>query len=97
MVDGSIDYSVQTYHVAGADTCSIKSKGTSKCAVKSNTAALINNPVPNINKVTLFPAPVVYCSDAQVADSSWSCAALTMDDYLLTRKDTSCMGTGIRV
>jgi len=97
VVDGSIDYSVQTYHVAGADTCSIKSKGTSKCAVKSNTAALINNPVPNINKVTLFPAPVVYCSDAQVADSSWSCAALTMDDYLLTRKDTSCMGTGIRV
>jgi uncharacterized repeat protein (TIGR01451 family) len=91
-LDNGITYKVVSYAATGtAINCAYKAQAnnTNMCAVKLSLDPYLTSGV-NLSGLIYMPTPYPYCSDAQMADTTYACVAAPAGVQILTRVDNMC-------
>jgi hypothetical protein len=59
------------------------------CAMKVSLDPYLTSGL-NLTGLIYMPTPYPYCSDAQVADTSYACVSAPAGSQILTRQDNMC-------
>jgi uncharacterized repeat protein (TIGR01451 family) len=91
-LDNGITYKVVSYAATGsAINCAYRSQANNvnTCAVKSTLDPYLTTGI-NLSGLIYMPTPYPYCTDVQVADTSYACVAAPAGSQILTRVDNVC-------